>query len=160
RGTACSPATGDDRCGRSARCPSACWRGARPTPWVCPRCCCNPFAASRQSPRPRCRSRVRTVSMHDTWPLLRDSDFPRITRGRLQTLLLNLGYLCNLSCIHCHVAAGPRRTELMDRPTMALALAVAERHAVATLDVTGGSPEMNPDFRWLVGQAREAGLHV
>ncbi len=98
--------------------------------------------------------------MHDTWPLLRDSDFPRITRGRLQTLQLNLGYLCNLSCIHCHVAAGPRRTELMDRPTMALALAVAERHAVATLDVTGGSPEMNPDFRWLVGQAREAGLHV
>lgn len=98
--------------------------------------------------------------MHDTWPLLRDSDFPRITRGRLQTLQLNLGYLCNLSCIHCHVAAGPRRTELMDRSTMELALAVAKRHGVSTLDVTGGSPEMNPDFRWLVEQARGAGLHV
>ncbi|QOY62515.1 arsenosugar biosynthesis radical SAM protein ArsS [Lysobacter sp. H21R4] len=98
--------------------------------------------------------------MHDTWPLLRDSDFPRITRGRLQTLQLNLGYLCNLSCIHCHVAAGPRRTELMDRPTMELALQVAARHGVGTLDVTGGSPEMNPHFRWLVEQARDAGLHV
>ena len=98
--------------------------------------------------------------MHDTWPLLRDSDFPRITRTRLETLQLNLGYLCNLSCIHCHVAAGPRRTELMDRATMELALAVAHQHGVSTLDVTGGSPEMNPHFRWLVEQAREAGLHV
>ncbi|MGY0557865.1 arsenosugar biosynthesis radical SAM (seleno)protein ArsS [Lysobacter sp. A421] len=98
--------------------------------------------------------------MHDTWPLLQDSDFPRIQRERLDTLQLNLGYLCNLSCIHCHVAAGPRRTELMDRDTMALALEVAKRHRVGTLDVTGGSPEMNPDFRWLVAQARDAGLHV
>ena len=98
--------------------------------------------------------------MHDTWPLLRDSDFPRITRNRLETLQLNLGYLCNLSCIHCHVAAGPKRTELMDRATMELALAVARQHGVSTLDVTGGSPEMNPHFRWLVEQAREAGLHV
>lgn len=98
--------------------------------------------------------------MHDTWPLLRDSDFPRIERDRLDTLQLNLGYLCNLSCIHCHVAAGPRRTELMDRDTMVLALQVAHRHGVGTLDVTGGSPEMNPDFRWLVQRARAAGLHV
>lgn len=98
--------------------------------------------------------------MHDTWPLLQNSDFPRIRRDRLETLQLNLGYLCNLSCIHCHVAAGPRRTELMDRDTMALALEVAKRHRVSTLDVTGGSPEMNPDFRWLVTHAREAGLHV
>ena len=98
--------------------------------------------------------------MHDTWPLLRDSDFPPIRRDRLDTLQLNLGYLCNLSCIHCHVAAGPRRTELMDRETMALALRVAERHGVRNLDVTGGSPEMNPHFRWLVAEARGAGLHV
>lgn len=98
--------------------------------------------------------------MHDTWPMLRDSDFPRIQRDRLDTLQLNLGYLCNLSCIHCHVNAGPRRTELMDRDTMMLALQVAQRHRVGTLDVTGGSPEMNPHFRWLVTQARDAGLHV
>lgn len=99
--------------------------------------------------------------MRDTLPLLmRNGDFPAIERDRVETLQLNLGYLCNLSCIHCHVNAGPRRTELMDRDTMALALAVAERFAVRTLDLTGGSPEMNPQFRWLVEAARGHGLHV
>lgn len=98
--------------------------------------------------------------MRDTWPLLRDSDFPAIERDRLDTLQLNLGYLCNLSCLHCHVSAGPRRTERMERDTMAMALAVAKRHGVGTLDLTGGSPEMNPHFRWLVGEARAAGLQV
>ena len=98
--------------------------------------------------------------MHDPWPLLRDSNFPPLRRERLQTLQLNLGYLCNLSCIHCHVNAGPRRTELMSRETMQLALDVADRHAVETMDLTGGSPEMNPDFRWLVGQAHGRGIHV
>ncbi len=98
--------------------------------------------------------------MRDTWPLLRDSDFPPIRRERLDTLQLNLGYLCNLCCIHCHVNAGPRRTELMDRATMELALEVAAHHRIGTLDVTGGSPEMNPDFRWLVTHARAAGLKV
>lgn len=98
--------------------------------------------------------------MRDTWPLLKDIPFPAISRSRIETLQLNLGYLCNLSCIHCHVNAGPRRTELMDRPTMELALKMAERLGVSTLDLTGGSPEMNPGFRWLVTQARQRGLHV
>lgn len=98
--------------------------------------------------------------MRPTLPRLRPSTFPAITRERLDTLQLNLGYLCNLSCIHCHVNAGPRRTELMDQETMALALQVAERHGVDTLDLTGGSPEMNPHFRWLVEQARARGIHV
>jgi len=96
----------------------------------------------------------------DSWPRLATSDFPALRRAALATLQLNLGYLCNISCIHCHVDAGPRRTETMDRPTMELALAVAARHRVGTLDLTGGSPEMNPEFRWLVGAARGAGLHV
>jgi radical SAM/Cys-rich protein len=98
--------------------------------------------------------------MHDTWPLLKDSDFPEIERGAVTTLQLNLGYRCNLSCIHCHVNAGPRRTEAMDQATMQLALTVAERLHVQNLDLTGGSPEMNPQFRWLVEQAKSAGLHV
>jgi radical SAM/Cys-rich protein len=99
--------------------------------------------------------------MRDTWPLLnRQSDFPSISRERIDTLQLNLGYLCNLSCIHCHVNAGPTRTELMSRETMALALEVARGHDVTTLDLTGGSPEMNPEFRWLVTRAVEQGLHV
>ncbi|WP_368563486.1 arsenosugar biosynthesis radical SAM (seleno)protein ArsS [Pseudoxanthomonas sp. UTMC 1351] len=98
--------------------------------------------------------------MHDTWPLLKDSDFPEIERGAITTLQLNLGYRCNLSCIHCHVNAGPRRTEAMDQATMQLALTVAERLQVRNLDLTGGSPEMNPQFRWLVEQAKSARLHV
>lgn len=105
--------------------------------------------------------------MRDTLPLLLKEDapfeqkaFPALERVRLETLQMNLGYLCNLSCIHCHVNAGPRRTELMDRPTMELALQVAARHGAITLDVTGGSPEMNPHFRWLVGAAKRSGLHV
>ncbi len=98
--------------------------------------------------------------MLDTWPRLRESDFPPVRRAALTTLQLNIGYLCNIRCVHCHVDAGPSRTELMDRATMELALTVAERRAVATLDLTGGSPEMNPHFRWLVATARARGLHV
>jgi radical SAM/Cys-rich protein len=98
--------------------------------------------------------------MRDAWPRLRVSDFPPLHRRSLATLQLNLGYLCNISCIHCHVDAGPRRTELMDRATMELALTLATRRRLATLDLTGGSPEMNPDFRWLVAAARRLGLHV
>ncbi len=98
--------------------------------------------------------------MRDTKPLLVNSDFPKINRGRLATLQMNLGYLCNLSCTHCHVNAGPNRTELMTRETMDVALQFAAKHGIENLDLTGGSPEMNPDFRWLVQQARKQGLHV
>jgi len=98
--------------------------------------------------------------MRDSWPLLLKTDFPAIARDRLETVQMNLGYLCNLSCIHCHVNAGPKRTELMDRETMVSALAVAEKFGAGTLDLTGGSPEMNPDFRWLVKQAGAMGLKV
>jgi radical SAM/Cys-rich protein len=98
--------------------------------------------------------------MHDTWPRLKARAFPAIERGRIDTLQLNLGYLCNISCIHCHVNAGPRRTELMDQETMALALEVAAKLGVRNFDLTGGSPEMNPHFRWLVESAVAQGIHV
>jgi radical SAM/Cys-rich protein len=96
----------------------------------------------------------------DSWPRLATSDFPPLARGRLDTLQLNLGYQCNIRCIHCHVDAGPQRTERMERDTMDVALAVAARHRIGTLDLTGGSPEMHPDFRWLVTEAGARGLHV
>jgi radical SAM/Cys-rich protein len=98
--------------------------------------------------------------MRDVKPLLLNSDFPAIHRGQLTTLQMNLGYLCNLSCTHCHVNAGPKRTELMSRETMQTALQFAQKYKLETLDLTGGSPEMNPDFRWLVQQACQQGLHV
>lgn len=98
--------------------------------------------------------------MRDVKPLLLNSDFPQIRRGRLNTLQMNLGYLCNLSCTHCHVNAGPNRSELMTRETMEIALQFADKYQLEFLDLTGGSPEMNPEFRWLVEQARKQGLHV
>ncbi|MFT4825100.1 MAG: radical SAM/Cys-rich protein [Halioglobus sp.] len=98
--------------------------------------------------------------MQDTRPLLLATDFPPIARGQLDTLQLNLGYLCNLSCVHCHVNAGPTRTELMTRETMDQVFALVERTGVHTLDLTGGAPELNPLFREFVARARSAGLKV
>jgi radical SAM/Cys-rich protein len=98
--------------------------------------------------------------MLDTEPLLRQTDFPAINRQTLTTLQVNLGYLCNLSCTHCHVNAGPKRTELMTRETVDHVLALLERKNLKTLDVTGGAPEMNPEFRYLVTRARAMGVEV
>jgi len=98
--------------------------------------------------------------MHATLPLLRATDFPPIRRRKLETLQINLGYRCNQSCTHCHVAAGPNRTEEMSRHTVETVLAFVERHRVATLDVTGGAPELHPLFREVVARARALGVRV
>ncbi|MDM3869787.1 arsenosugar biosynthesis radical SAM protein ArsS [Porticoccus sp. W117] len=98
--------------------------------------------------------------MLDTRPLLLDTDFPSLNRGALTTLQVNLGYLCNLSCTHCHVNAGPKRTELMDRDNVELVLQVLQRHRLQVLDLTGGAPEMNPHFRYLVEEAVKLGVEV
>ena len=98
--------------------------------------------------------------MKSTLPLLLETDFPTITRTSLQTLQVNLGYLCNQSCQHCHVNAGPNRTELMDGETVDLVLQVLDKHRVSLLDLTGGAPEMNPHFRDLVAGARARGVTV
>ncbi len=98
--------------------------------------------------------------MHATLPLLEVSDFPAIRRERLETLQVNLGYKCNQTCVHCHVNAGPTRTEEMDRETMHIVLRYLEASGVGTLDITGGAPELNPHFRELVVRASEFGAHV
>lgn len=98
--------------------------------------------------------------MHDTRPLLADSDFPAIFRKPLEILQINLGYLCNLSCVHCHVNAGPKRTELMSMEILERVLAIAEAADIHTLDLTGGAPEMHPHFRYLVTAARGKGIKV
>ena len=87
--------------------------------------------------------------MQDTKPLLLRSDFPALTRDRFETLQVNLGYRCNQTCVHCHVNAGPHRTEEMDRGTIDLVLSVIDHYRLGTLDVTGGAPELNPHFRYL-----------
>ena len=98
--------------------------------------------------------------MHATLPLLQNTDFPPIRRARLETLQVNLGYRCNQSCLHCHVDAGPRRTELMDAETVETVLAFMQASGVRRLDVTGGAPELNPHFRDLVVRVRAMGVHV
>ena len=98
--------------------------------------------------------------MLDTRPLLLSSHFPPINRSQLTTLQVNLGYLCNLSCVHCHVNAGPTRTELMDLDTIELVLDVCRHQGIRTLDLTGGAPEMNPHFRFLVSKAHSLGLRI
>src|SRR5690606_28392890 len=74
-------------------------------------------------------------------------------------LQINLGYMCNQVCAHCHVDAGPDRKEIMSRDTMKQCLEVLRDTRVHTLDLTGGAPEMNPDFRWFVEQAVQMGVH-
>ena len=98
--------------------------------------------------------------MRDPRPLLIHSDFPPVHRARLDTLQVNLGYRCNLSCAHCHVNAGPTRTEAMDDATIDLLLDLLQQARVGTLDLTGGAPELNPSFRRLVREARALGVHV
>ena len=99
--------------------------------------------------------------MIDCLPHLKNSDFPKISRNNLEILQVNLGYLCNLSCTHCHVNAGPKRTELMDRQTIDEVLAFIDHNkAIHTLDLTGGAPEMNPHFRYIVREALDRGLKV
>jgi radical SAM/Cys-rich protein len=98
--------------------------------------------------------------MHATLPLLAATDFPPIRRRSLDTLQVNLGYKCNQSCLHCHVAASPQRTETMDGDTAALVIEALRARQVTTLDLTGGAPELNAHFRDLVRQARALGVRV
>ena len=98
--------------------------------------------------------------MLDTRPLLLETNFPALRRDSLTTLQVNLGYLCNLSCTHCHVNAGPTRTELMDKDNIDLVLTYLQQRDIRLLDLTGGSPEMNPHFKYLVTAARALGVTV
>jgi len=99
--------------------------------------------------------------MHATLPLLLRTDFPPLRRGIIDTLQVNLGYRCNQSCLHCHVNAGPNRTEEMSADTIAAVVDfLAASPDLRTLDLTGGAPELNRHFRSLVVSARSRGVRV
>ena len=98
--------------------------------------------------------------MKDTLEFLKDTDFPPVCRTGLETLQVNLGYLCNQQCLHCHVDASPRRTELMSKKIIDAVIQFIKQHKIKTLDLTGGAPEMNPHFRKLVLAVRDLDVHV
>lgn len=98
--------------------------------------------------------------MRDTLPLLDNLSFPAIARKGLDTLQVNLTYTCNQRCLHCHVNAGPTRTEAMSDAVLGNLYDVIDAHSVQMLDLTGGAPEMHPRFRDIVQHAREQGLQV
>jgi radical SAM/Cys-rich protein len=98
--------------------------------------------------------------LHNSLPALEKIAFPNLSRTRLSTLQVNLGYLCNQSCLHCHVNAGPKRKELMSSETIEQVLRFIRANQIELLDLTGGAPEMNPHFRYLVEQAVALGVTV
>ncbi|HEX5605029.1 MAG TPA: arsenosugar biosynthesis radical SAM (seleno)protein ArsS [Candidatus Binatia bacterium] len=83
-----------------------------------------------------------------------------LTRRGVDALQVNLGRYCNLACIHCHVESGPTRTEIMSRETVDAVLAFLARSSIPTLDLTGGAPELHPDFDYLIESARAMDRHV
>jgi radical SAM/Cys-rich protein len=98
--------------------------------------------------------------MHETLPRLEDTTFPPLKRGKLTTVQVNVGYLCNQQCLHCHVNAGPKRKEIMDSKTAHQVLEYTLGSGATIMDLTGGAPELNPHFRWLVREAHHNGINV
>ena len=92
---------------------------------------------------------------------LADSGIGPLTAGRIEVFQVNVGKLCNQTCKHCHVDAGPDRSdEMMSRETFDLCLNAIRRIGHPTVDITGGAPELNPNFRWFVKQVRSLGCHA
>jgi radical SAM/Cys-rich protein len=85
--------------------------------------------------------------------------YPLLPTG-IEIFQVNVGKMCNQVCKHCHVDAGPDRKEIMIRETMQLCLDVLSHSSIKTVDLTGGAPEMNPDFRWFVEEIKKLGKHI
>ncbi len=98
--------------------------------------------------------------MHKIYPLIKDTDFPQITRLSLKTLQVNLGYKCNQSCLHCHVNASPKRTEMMNKDTIDEVINFSFKNNVETVDLTGGAPEMNHYFKYMIKKLREKNINI
>ncbi len=91
---------------------------------------------------------------------LKEDGLHPFTATGLNTLQINLGRLCNQACAHCHVKAGPGRTEIMERTTMEFCLKAIKESAISTVDITGGAPEMNPEYKWFINALKELGCRV
>ena len=98
--------------------------------------------------------------MHKIYPLIKNTNFPSIRRSRLKTIQINLGYKCNQSCLHCHVNAGPKREEMMNKKTIDNVIDFAINNNIETVDLTGGAPEINKYFRYLIKELRQHDIHI
>ncbi len=98
--------------------------------------------------------------MHKIYPLIEKTNFPSIRRSSLKTIQVNLGYKCNQSCLHCHVNAGPKRKEMMDKETIDNVVDFAITNRIKTVDLTGGAPEMNKYFKYMIKKLKEYDIHV
>ena len=92
--------------------------------------------------------------------ILKEHGHNGLKRNQLLDLQINVGKLCNQACTHCHVDAGPKRTEIMTWETMAKIIGWAEKNKIRSVDITGGAPELNPDFRAFVLELRKLGIRV
>jgi len=92
---------------------------------------------------------------------IKDTEFyPLKSKGAINTMQVNVGKVCNLRCKHCHVEAGPHRTESMTRDTMSQCLKILADNNIPILDITGGAPELNSNLSWFIKEARQLGCHV
>jgi len=91
---------------------------------------------------------------------LKDAGLPVLDAFGLDVLQVNLGLMCNQTCTHCHVDAGPDRKEKISRAILEDCLTAIKAHDIGTVDLTGGAPEMHPDFRWFVEQCAQLGKRV
>ena len=98
--------------------------------------------------------------MHDTLPLLNNDKFPRIHRRKVETLQINLGYLCNQACLHCHVNAGPTRKEQMTLDTIEEIVQLIDNVKPKMVDLTGGAPELNVHFKYLVTEITKRRISI
>ena len=101
-----------------------------------------------------------TRVIHDFGQTLKQHGFFPLTRDVLSELQINVGYLCNQACEHCHVEAGPKRTEMMTRETMDKVVGWAKDNGVRSVDITGGAPEMIPHFREFCDRFLEQGIRI
>lgn len=98
--------------------------------------------------------------MLDTLPLLNKISFPAISRKKINILQINLGYRCNQQCLHCHVNAGPNRREEMSHEVLMQTLDFIKAHEIQIVDLTGGAPEMHPEFFELIEALHQLGVKI
>jgi radical SAM/Cys-rich protein len=91
---------------------------------------------------------------------LKKSGIDELKSRKIEVFQINLGKMCNQTCKHCHVGAGPNRKEIMTKETMQLCLDKLSETDIPTVDLTGGAPEMNPNFRWFVKELKKLNLHI